>query len=138
MLYYLNKVILILLLIFLYGCTPKSKPVISKDANLSNIKCIALNTIGVSKPFVSTLNSLYHFDNSCNLKLYITYKKDIVCNSPYNPNRKNVSEFPKSFLNLELKNGFKTEYSYYIDLYSNVDKNDVKSAFLKLKKDLNL
>lgn len=44
--------------------------------------------------------------------------------------------FPISFLKLELRDGSELKYTYYIDLYSNIDKTDIKDAFLKLKTDL--
>lgn len=119
------------------GCTPKSEPIIKKDANLSTpIKCLSLNEFGIEKSFIKKLHTLYAFENKCDLKLTIKYKRDIVCNSPYNPNRKNTSQFPKSFLNMEIRRGFKVSYSYYIDLYSNVDEEDIENAFKQLKRDL--
>ena len=131
------RFILVLSIFFLVACEKKSAPTIVIDSHLTTpIQCMALNTIGIEKPFVNKLQLLYTFDNRCDLKLTVKYKKDIVCNSPYNPNMKNVSQFPKSFLHLELRKGFKVLYSYYIDLYSNVDEEDIESAFLTLKKAL--
>jgi len=128
---------LILIALLLMGCSKKSEPIVKKDADLTTpVQCMALNELGIEKNFIKKLHSLYAFGECCNLKLTLKYKKDIVCNSPYDPNRKNVSQFPKSFLNLELRRGFKTEYSYYIDLYSNVNEEDIEDAMLRLKKDL--
>jgi len=128
---------LILIALLLMGCSKKSEPIVKKDADLAApVQCMALNELGIEKNFIKKLHSLYAFDERCDLKLTLKYKKDIVCNSPYNPNKKNVSQFPKSFLSLELRRGFKTEYSYYIDLYSNVDEEDIEDAMLRLKKDL--
>jgi len=131
------RFILVLSIFFLVACEKKSDPTTIIDSHLTTpIQCMALNTIGIEKPFVNKLQVLYTFDNRCDLKLTMKYKKDIVCNSPYNPNMKNVAQFPKSFLHLELRKGFKVLYSYYIDLYSNVDEEDIESAFLMLKKAL--
>ncbi len=131
------KHVLMVLALLLMGCNKKSEPLINKDANLSTpIACMSLNECGMEKNFIKKLHILYAFDTQCDLKLSMKYKKDIVCNSPYNPNSKNTSQFPKSFLQLELRKGFKVVYSYYIDLYSNVDEEDVEDAFERLKKDL--
>ncbi len=131
------KIIIFGLLFMFVGCNEKSKPIVKVDSNLSKpIECMALNTIGVDKEFIHKLNQLYSFSSNCPLKLSINYKKDIICNSPYNPNQKNVSKFPKSFLNMELREGFDVKYSYYVDLYSNVDKEDIEEGFLRLKRDL--
>jgi len=119
------------------GCNERSKPVVKVDSNLSKpIQCMALDSTGIEKEFSNRLNQLYNFTSNCPLKLSINYKKNIVCNSPYNPNMKNVSKFPKSFLNIELREGFDIKYSYYVDLYSNVDEEDIEEGFLRLKKDL--
>jgi len=127
----------VLSIFFLLACEKKSTPIIKIDSHLTTpIQCMALNTIGIEKPFVGEIQSLYAFDTHCDLKLTMQYKKDIVCNSPYNPNMKNVSQFPKSFLHFELRKGFSVQYSYYIDLYSNVDEEDIERAFLRLKKEL--
>lgn len=128
---------LILSIFFLLACEKKSDPTVKIDTHLSTpIHCMALNTVGIEKSFVDKMQSLYTFDRHCDLKLTMKYKKDIVCNSPYNPNMKNVSQFPKSFLHFELRKGFSVVYSYYIDLYSNVDEEDIERAFLRLKKEL--
>ncbi len=119
------------------GCSKKSEPLIKKDANLSTpIMCMSLNELAIEKSFIDKLHTLYTFDKDCDLKLTVKYKKDIVCNSPYNSNGKSVSQFPKSFLKLELRRGFNIVYSYYIDLYNNVDIDDVEDAFKRVEKDL--
>jgi hypothetical protein len=49
---------------------------------------------------------------------------------------KNMGKFPKSFIKIELREGMKLQYSYYVDLFSNVDEDDVEEGFERLKKDL--
>lgn len=133
----IKSILLSLILLLFIGCNEKSKPIITVDKNLSTpIKCMALNSLGMDKEFINSINRLYDFNKSCPLKLSISYKKDIVCNSPYNPNIKNVSRFPKSFLKIELREGLKVKYSYYVDLYSNVDDEDIEEGFLNLKNTL--
>ena len=131
------KTIVIVSALILMGCSKKSEAIIKKDANLSMpISCMALNEFALDKNFIEKLHTLYAFDRQCDLKLSMKYKKDIVCNSPYNPNSKNTSQFPKSFLQLELRQGLNVVYSYYIDLYNNVDEEDVTDAFKRVTKDL--
>jgi len=47
-----------------------------------------------------------------------------------------LGKFPRSFLKLEVRKGFRIEYSYYIDLLNNVESDDVEEGFLRLKKDI--
>ena len=49
---------------------------------------------------------------------------------------KTSGKFPRSYLKLKLRKGMELQYSYYIDLYSNVDEDDVEEAFERLKKDI--
>lgn len=131
------KNIVIMLALLLMGCNKKSEPLIKIDTKVSTpIACMSLNEFEIDKSFSEKLHTLYTFDTHCDLKLSMKYKKDIVCNSPYNPNSKNTSQFPKSFLKLELRRGLKVIYSYYIDLYGNVDEKDIEDAFERLKRDL--
>jgi len=124
-------------LIFFIACEEKSKPtvIIHSDLELP-LSCMKLNKLGADKAFLSSLEKLYDFNQSCPFTLTISSKKDIVCNSTNNVMSKNMGKFPKSFLKLELRKGLNVEYSYYVDLYSNVDKDDVKEGFERLKKDL--
>jgi len=39
---------------------------------------------------------------------------------------KTTGKFPKSYLKFELRDGMTIVYSYYIDLYNNVDREDCK------------
>ncbi|SFZ98297.1 hypothetical protein MNB_SV-5-1810 [hydrothermal vent metagenome] len=47
-----------------------------------------------------------------------------------------MGDFPKSYIKLKLRKGLKLQYTYYRDLYSNVDEDDLKDGFERLKKDL--
>jgi len=132
------NILLFITFILLSACQERAKPVIKKSDNLATpISCMSLNELGVdNREFVATLNSLYSFDKSCPLRLSLSYKKDIVCNSSYNAMSKNMGKFPKSFVRLELREGMRIVYSYYVDLYSNVDEDDLVEGFTQLKKDL--
>ena len=132
------RVLSLLLLLFLFSaCQEKAKPVIRKSSTLKTpVTCMKINLLADDKELTDKLRLLYSFDDNCPLDLTLSYKKDIVCNSSYNAVSKNMGKFPKSFLKLELRRGMKVVYSYYVDLYSNVDEEDVEEGFLQLKSDL--
>ena len=124
-------------LIFFVACEEKAKPSVIIHSDLKRpISCMKLNKLGGDKELLSSLEKLYDFNQSCPLTLTLSSKKDIVCNSSNNIMSKNMGKFPKSFVKLEIRKGIKVEYSYYVDLYSNVDEDDVKEGFERLKKDL--
>jgi len=127
---------LLIVIILFSGCEEKIKPIITKDKNLTKISCLKLNAIALDKNFASILKKLYPFNDNCENILTLSYKKDIVCTSPYNFQSKSTGNFPQSYLKFEVRKGFKTLYTYYQDLYDNVDKSDVKEAFKELKKDI--
>jgi len=130
-------VVLILLLLLLNSCEEKRKPVINKTSKLTiPLQCLKLNPLENNKKFIAVLNNLYKFKDDCNHQLTINYKKDIVCNSGYNASGKSLGKFPRSYLKLEVRNGFEVEYSYYIDLNDNVDDDDIKEGFMILKRDI--
>lgn len=124
---------LLLLSLFFLGCNEKPRVLIKPELVIP-IECITLDTLGVEQEFIETLNKLYTFNKDCSLVLKISYKKDIVCNSGYNA--QNMSKKPKSYLQLQLREGLEVKYSYYLDLYSNVDSTDVTDAFERLEEDL--
>ena len=130
---------LLLLLLLFTACEEKAKPVVIKKSTLEMpLACMKLNRVGTDRELLAPLEKLYHFEDNCSLVLTLSSKKDIVCNSSYNAMSKNMGKFPKSFVKLELRQGMGIVYSYYVDLYSNVDEDDVIEGFVRLKKDLSL
>ena len=133
----MKKYLYFTLLLFFVACEEKAKPTVIISSDLKRpISCMKFNRLSGDKEFLSSLEKLYDFNQSCPFVLTLSSKKDIVCNSTNNVMSKNMGKFPKSFLKLELRKGLKVEYSYYVDLYSNVDEDDVKEGFERLKKDL--
>ena len=131
------KILLFSLLLLLTACQEKMKPIVIKNSSLETpISCLNLNILDQEDELVKHLNQFYKFKKSCNYRLTLTYKQDIVCNSSYNVGLKSTGKFPKSFLKLEVRKGLKVLYSYYVDLYSNADSDDVEEGFLRLKNDL--
>ena len=128
---------LLSIILLLTACEEKAKPVVTRNSDFPTpIKCMQLDSLDVDKTLINRLNELYSFDKTCPLTLTISYKKDIVCNSTQNVYRKNSGKFPKSYLKMELRKGLDVVYSYYIDLYHNVDVDDLNEGFKRLKQDL--
>jgi len=97
---------------------------------------MGLSSINIDKNILTLFKDLYKFDESCPFGLSISYKKDIVCNSRHNIQMKSVSRFPKSYLKLEVRRGIDMQYTYYKDLYNNVDEDDMIEGFRRLREDL--
>ena len=133
----MSKILLLSLLLLLTACQEKMKPIVIKNSSLETpISCLNLNILDQEDDLVNQLNQLYKFKKSCNYRLTLTYKQDIVCNSSYNVGLKSMGKFPKSFLKLEVRKGLNVLYSYYVDLYSNANNDDVEEGFSQLKNDL--
>jgi len=125
----------IVILIFM-GCEEKAKPVIIENSAIKKpISCLAFEKVD-NNALIKELESMYSFLDSCEYKLSLKYKKDIVCNSAYNTNMKSMGKFPKSFIQLEVRKGLTPVYSYYVDLYHNANSDDLREAFAKLKEDI--
>jgi len=125
-----NTFLLFFYLVFFVGCNEKPNVLIKSDLVVP-ISCMKIDVLGVEKEFIETLNKLFTFNENCNLVLYISYKKDIICNSRHNV--ENMSKKPKSYLQMQLREGLDVKYSYYIDLYSNVD---IENAFNRLEEEI--
>ena len=132
------RTLFLILLFFLFSaCEEKRTPILKKSATLQTpISCMRLNPLMEGEEFVDLLKQYYPFKRECPLTLTLSYKRDIVCNSTYNALSKNMGKFPKSFIKLELRKGLEVVYSYYVDLYSNVDEDDLIEGMNQLKKDL--
>jgi len=83
-----------------------------------------------------TLNNLYKFSPDCDYRLEVSKKGGIVCNSNQNAAKKTLSNFPSTYLRMDISKENKAIYSYYIDLLDSVSDDDIKSAFLRMKKDI--
>jgi len=70
--------------------------------------------------------------------LQVEHKNGIICNSSYNAPQKALSNFPNSYLKLELHKGLLLLYSYYIDLDHKPDDSDISEAMDRLKRELGI
>ncbi|SFV68324.1 hypothetical protein MNB_SV-3-1290 [hydrothermal vent metagenome] len=123
--------------LFLIACEEKVKPIITINSDLKHpVSCMKLDPLSGDKALLGSLKKLYPFHEDCNFILTLETSRDIVCNSTNNMMNKSMGKFPKSYIKLELREGIKLQYSYYRDLYSNVDEDDLKEGFERVKKDL--
>ncbi len=131
--------LIIITIIMLTGCEDKAMVNIYKPAiKDKKIECLKLSISPPSNSIEQTMNTLYHFDNSCSLTLEVSYKNGIVCNSNQNVDKKALTAFPKSYLRMELREGFTLQYSYYKDLNSDIDTKELIKAFERIEEDLKL
>ncbi len=86
----------------------------------------------------NTMNELYTFENNCDYTLQVSKKGGITCNSTHNASKKTTSNFPSGYLKMDITEGGKNIYSYYIDLKNTPTKDDIENAFVRVKKDLKI
>jgi len=127
----------LLLLAALSGCSDSAiVKTFDKDITTNKIPCLRLVVFPSDEILEQTLNNLYKFTPDCEYRLEVSKKGGIVCNSNQNAAKKTLSNFPSTYLRMDVSKENRAVYSYYIDLLSNVSEDDVKSAFLRLKKDI--
>ena len=119
------------------GCSDNAiVKVFDKDAAKNEIPCMRLVVFPPDRILEETLSKLYKFTPDCDYRLKVSKKGGIVCNSNQNAAKKTLSNFPSTYLRMDVSKGNKPIYSYYIDLLDDVSKNDVKDGFLRVQKDL--
>lgn len=126
----------LLLLLFFQGCSD-SAMVNVFDEKIAKEEISCLKLVVFDKDVKETLQELYSFDESCDVLLEVSLKSSITCNSNQNVDKKILSNFPSSYLRMQLYKGKTLFFSYYIDLKESVSKKDVKNAFLRVQKELN-
>jgi len=135
----LYKTLLIISAFLLAGCQDKAMThFYDKSIASKPIGCLRLQVVPDNAEYKKVLESLYRFSDNCNMTLSVSYKSGIVCNSSYNAARKTLSNFPSSYLNMELRQGMSLLYSYYIDLEGKPDSADIKGAWKRIKSDLKI
>lgn len=106
-----------------------------KSLKETPLKCLSFQPSSTTE-LERALQKLYHFKNSCPNRVELSYKSGIICNSRFNAARKSTTNFPTAYLKLEVRDGFKLLYSYYIDLHKKPTTQDLKDAFERLKEDI--
>jgi len=123
----------------LSACEDKSIiTVYDKKALDDKLPCLKLVVFPPNQMTTTTLQNLYKFDKNCNFKLEVSQKSGITCNSNQNSDKKALSNFPTSYLNMTIRKNSKMIYSYYIDLTHKVNEDDLKKGFEKIKENLKI
>jgi len=127
-------------IILLSGCGENAiVNIYDKNITDGKIKCLRLDIQPPNSEVEKFMQTLYKgFDNSCPYRLSISYKGQIHCNATTNVARKVNSNFPSAYLRMDIYQGIKAEYSYYIDLTSPPTRSDLERGFDRIKKDLSL
>lgn len=102
------------------------------------IRCLRLQIVPDNAGYRKILGSLYGFSEACDMTLGVSYKSGIQCNSRFNVATKSTSNFPTSYLKMELRRGLALQYSYYIDLTEKPDKKEIEKAWESITKDLKI
>ena len=129
--------LLMTLILFFTACSDDAT-VIKHEKSLTQLPCMRLVVFPPDKLISQTLQELYPFDDNCTYKLEVSRKSQIVCNSNQNAPQKALSNFPNSYLRLDLYKGQDILYSYYKDLTREVTQDDISNAFKRLQKDFTL
>ena len=130
---------LIFLAFLFVGCGDKAiVHIYDKELLKDGVPCLKLVVFPPDKKAQTTLRSFYNFSDDCDFRLEISKKSGITCNSNQNSDKKALTNFPSSYLKMDVSRGRKVVYSYYIDLLDEVDEEDYEDAFVRVKKDLNI
>ena len=133
---YLAYIFLFYWVVFLQGCSDNAiVNIFDKKITQNRIECMKLVLFPPDEKIEKTLKKLYSFDDSCAVKFEVSKKSGIVCNSNQNSQKKALTNFPSSYLRMQIKNK-RLLYSYYIDLDHDVTSEDVEKAFARIQKDL--
>ena len=123
--------------LFFISCSDKTIINIYDKNEVKNINCLRLQASN-SEKFIDILKKSYNFKNECPYKLTFSTKSQIVCNSPYNSDKKMLNDFPTSFVKFEIYKEAKLIYSYYLDLLDKPTPTDVEKNFKKMCKNVGL
>ncbi len=131
--------ILFFTFVFYSGCSDNATVVVF-DGKITEEKvpCLRLVLFREDEMITSTLQELYQFDKRCDFKLEVSKKAGITCNSNQNIQKKALSNFPSSYLKMQIRKNNTLKYSYYIDLEGAVTSSDVQKGFKRIIKDLKL
>jgi len=135
----LKQLILSLVLFLLTACDDKAMVTIyKKKITQTPLTCMKLRLFPEEPMISRTLRERYHFSNNCDLTLEVSYQSGIKCNSRFNVATKVTTNFPSSYLKMELRQGMVLQYSYYIDLTRKPTESDVNRGFDRIEKDIKI
>lgn len=126
-------------LLFLSSCSDTATVTLfERNIPKDKITCINLVVFPPNEIIQRTFEKLYDFDENCTLRMEVSTKSGITCNSNHNYQTKAVGSFPSSYLKIQMNVGSKIVYSYYIDLKNALTSEDVKQSFFRMKDDLEI
>lgn len=126
-------------LLFLSSCSNNATVTLfERNLPKDKITCINLVVFPPNEIIQRTFEKLYDFDENCTIRMEVSTKSGITCNSNHNYQTKAVGSFPSSYLKIQMNVGSKIVYSYYIDLKNALTSEDVKQAFFRMKDDLEI
>lgn len=127
------------LLLLFTACDDKALvTVYQQKITQTPIPCMKLNLFPEDKVIDTALRQHYAFSDDCDLTLEVSHKSGIKCNSRFNVATKTTTNFPNSYLKLELRRGLSLQYSYYMDLTAKPDAEDVAKGWERLERDLKI
>jgi hypothetical protein len=125
--------------LFLAGCEDRSYVnVYDKNITRQEIPCLKLQVFPPDPTAERAIEKLYPFRESCPYTLQLSTKSGIHCNSNANAPTKTLSNFPSSYLRMELRKGMRLLYSYYIDLTHAPEAEDIERGMERMRSDLKL
>lgn len=134
----MKNLLLSFFLLFLSACSERGEVYVQDKKILDTpIECMSLSIFPPNEKFEKTLSSLYKFSPECSYQLILSYKTDIVCNSNQNYAQK-TSGLPSGYLRLEIKKDGVLQYTYYKDLKSKLDDDEIMKGFEQIEHDLKL
>ena len=126
-------------LLFLSSCSDTATVTLfERNLPKDKITCINLVVFPPNEKIQRSFEELYDFSENCRIRMEVSTKSGITCNSNHNYQTKAVGSFPSSYLKIEMNVGSKIVYSYYIDLKNALTSEDVKQAFFRMKDDLEI
>ena len=131
---HLKSIVLIACSLVITACEDKNVYVSFYDKSIKKIPCLSLDNS--LKPFEGSLQKEYNFKENCPYKLVLASATNIVCKSPFNASTKTTTNFPSSYIELDIKKGIDLIYSYYKDLTHETTKDDIQDGFKRLKRDI--
>ena len=133
----MKRYLFLISLVFFCGCSDNAI-VKLYDKDFEKIDCLKLSVFPPDEMITKSLKELYKFDKNCNNRFLLTHKGGIVCNSTYNVAKKTTTNFPSGYIKVQITQKDTKIYTYYNDLRDTLDKDDIKKAFRRVKKDLKI
>lgn len=131
-----QKKFYLLFIFILFNACSDNAQVTRYTESQTQLKCLHLVVFPPDKLITDTLTKLYDFDKNCDYELQVSKKGGIVCNSNQNADKKALSNFPSGYIRMDVSHNDRPVYSYYKDLSCKVTKEDISTAFNRLKEDL--